>query len=171
MQDIVLAAITTPEAWWARTLLMAGGVLFNAVATAMYLGSQFGAGPRDGLMTGLHRRTGASIRVVRTGLEVVVVAIGWMLGGVAGVGTVVYALAIGPLAQLILPYFVVELGPVASGSGVFAILSTALATLSRATRFCASRSSALGSCLPQLTSRHATTRPTHRIGAAYRSRA
>ncbi|MGI9156076.1 MAG: YczE/YyaS/YitT family protein [Marmoricola sp.] len=107
--DLFLSLLSAPDAWWARVLLMLGGVLLNGVATAMYLGSQFGAGPRDGLMTGLHRRTGASIRVVRTSLEVTVVAIGWLLGGVFGVGTVLYALAIGPLAQLMLPYFIVEL--------------------------------------------------------------
>ena len=107
--DVFLSLIETPEAWWPRALLMVGGVVLNAAATAMYLGSQFGAGPRDGLMTGLHRRTGVSIRLVRTGIEVVVVAIGWLLGGVAGIGTVLYAVAIGPLAQLMLPWFIVEL--------------------------------------------------------------
>ena len=82
---------------------MVGGVVLNALATALYIGSQFGPGPRDGLMTGLHRRTGVSIRLVRTGLEVLVVAIGLVLGGVVGLGTVLYALAIGPLVQLMLP--------------------------------------------------------------------
>jgi uncharacterized membrane protein YczE len=94
---------------WLRVLLMAGGVVLNALATALYLGSQLGPGPRDGLMTGLHRRTGVSIRLVRTGLEVVVVAIGWVLGGVVGIGTLLYALAIGPLVQVLLPWCVVEL--------------------------------------------------------------
>ncbi len=107
--DFFLSLFSAPDAWWGRVLLMLGGVLLNGVATAMYLGSQFGAGPRDGLMTGLHRRTGVSIRAVRTGLEVTVVAIGWLLGGVFGVGTVLYALAIGPLAQLMLPWFIVDL--------------------------------------------------------------
>jgi uncharacterized membrane protein YczE len=88
---------------------MVSGVLLNALATALYIGSQFGPGPRDGLMTGLHRRTGLSIRVVRTGLEVVVVAIGWVLGGVVGIGTVIYAVAIGPLVQVMLPWCIVEL--------------------------------------------------------------
>ena len=82
---------------------MVGGVVLNAVATALYIGSQLGRGPRDGLMTGLHRTTGRSLRLVRTGLEVAVVALGLLLGGVAGLGTVLYALAIGPLAQLVLP--------------------------------------------------------------------
>ena len=88
----------------------------NALATALYIGSQFGPGPRDGLMTGLHRRTGVSIRLVRTGIEVLVVAVGWLLGGLVGVGTVVYALAIGPLVQLMLPYCIVQLPEVSAGS-------------------------------------------------------
>jgi uncharacterized membrane protein YczE len=75
----------------------------------MYIGSQFGPGPRDGLMTGLHRRTGLPIGLVRTFLEVTVVAIGWLLGGVLGLGTVLYALAIGPLVQWLLPVFIVDL--------------------------------------------------------------
>jgi len=82
---------------------------WRQIALALYIGSQLGPGPRDGLMTGLHRRTGVSIRLVRTGMEVVVVAIGWLLGGVVGIGTVLYAVAIGPLVQLLLPHFIVDL--------------------------------------------------------------
>ena len=108
MADLTLSLLDAPEAMWQRVLLMAGGVVLNALATALYIGSQFGPGPRDGLMTGLHRRTGLSIRLVRTSLEVVVVAIGWVLGGVVGIGTVLYAVAIGPLVQLMLPRFIVE---------------------------------------------------------------
>ncbi len=107
--DLALSLISAPEALWERSALMVGGVVLNAMATALYIGSQLGPGPRDGLMTGLHRRTGISIRLVRTGLEVVVVAIGWTLGGVVGVGTVLYALAIGPLVQWMLPVFIVDL--------------------------------------------------------------
>lgn len=92
-----------PDRWVPRIALFAVGVLFNALATAMYIGSRFGAGPRDGLMTGLNRRTGWSIRLVRTAIEVVVVAIGWALGGTFGVGTVLFALVIGPLIQVFLP--------------------------------------------------------------------
>lgn len=88
-------------------LLRAGfavsGVVLNGLATAAYIGARFGAGPRDGLMTGLARRTGLSIRLVRTSIEVVVVAVGWALGGTLGVATVAYALSIGPLAQWFLP--------------------------------------------------------------------
>lgn len=92
-----------PDRWVPRILLFVAGVVLNALATAMYIGSRLGAGPRDGLMTGLHRRTGWSIRLVRTTLEVLVVAVGWALGGTFGVGTVVFALVIGPLIQLFLP--------------------------------------------------------------------
>jgi uncharacterized membrane protein YczE len=107
--DLTLSLLHAPDAMWQRSLLMVGGIVLNALATALYIGSQFGPGPRDGLMTGLHRRTGVSIRTVRTGLEVGVVAIGWLLGGVVGIGTVLYALAIGPLVQVMLPRFIVEL--------------------------------------------------------------
>ncbi|MBA4086159.1 MAG: hypothetical protein C0493_14755 [Kytococcus sp.] len=107
--DIVLSLVDPPEhvAW--RLVLTLGGIVLNGVATGMYIGSQFGPGPRDGLMTGLARVSGRSIRLVRTGLEVAVVVVGWLLGGVVGLGTVVYALAIGPLAQLFLPLFTVDL--------------------------------------------------------------
>ena len=77
----------------------------------MYIGAQFGRGPRDGLMTGLARRTGGSLRLIRTGLEVSVVVIGLLLGGALGPGTVAYALAIGPLTQRMLPAWIVPVGP------------------------------------------------------------
>jgi uncharacterized membrane protein YczE len=87
--------------------LLAGAVLLNGIASACYIGARFGPGARDGLMTGLARRTGWSVRLSRTLIEVSVLAIGWLLGGSVGVGTVVYALAIGPLVQLLLPRFMV----------------------------------------------------------------
>jgi uncharacterized membrane protein YczE len=86
-----------------RIALLLGGVVLNGLAGAVYLGSHFGAGPRDGLMTGLARRTGASLRLLRTGIELSVLVIGFLLGGTVGVGTVLYALAIGPVVQLFLP--------------------------------------------------------------------
>jgi uncharacterized membrane protein YczE len=107
--DAALAVLSTPDALGWRVLLMMGGVVLNGLATALYIGSQLGRGPRDGLMTGLSRRTGRSLRLVRTGLEVGVVVLGLLLGGVAGLGTVLYALAIGPLAQLMLPWVTVDL--------------------------------------------------------------
>lgn len=87
--------------------LLIGGIVFNGVATGLYIAARFGPGPRDGLMTGLHRLTGRSVRLVRTGIEVAVVATGFALGGSVGIGTIAYALAIGPLAQLFLRVFVV----------------------------------------------------------------
>ncbi|MFC5729680.1 MULTISPECIES: YczE/YyaS/YitT family protein [Nocardioides] len=107
--DATLALFDAPAAMPARIGLMVGGVLLCGLATALYIGAQFGRGPRDGLMTGLHRRTGLSLRLVRTALEGTVVALGLLLGGVLGLGTVVYALAIGPLAQLMLPWFLIDL--------------------------------------------------------------
>lgn len=107
--DFFLARIATPASPDAQLALLLGGVLLNGVATALYIGSQFGPGPRDGLMTGLHRRTGVSIQAVRTSLEVSVVVVGFVLGGVVGLGTVVYAVAIGPLVQRLLPLAIVEL--------------------------------------------------------------
>jgi uncharacterized membrane protein YczE len=108
--DAALGVLETPDGLALRVLLMVAGVVLNGAATALYIGSQLGPGPRDGLMTGLHRRTGVSIRLVRTGLEVTVVVLGFLLGGTVGVGTVVYTLAIGPLVQAMLPYAVVDLG-------------------------------------------------------------
>lgn len=87
---------------WQITLLV-GGVILNAIATAVYVGTRLGPGPRDGLMTGLAARSGRSIRLARTGIEVVVLATGWFLGGTVGVGTVLYALTVGPLTQLLMP--------------------------------------------------------------------
>jgi uncharacterized membrane protein YczE len=101
--DGTLAVLPAPSALAWRVGFVAAGVLLNAVATAAYIGVHLGPGPRDGLMTGLVRRTGGSVRVVRTSIEVAVVASGWLLGGTLGLGTVVYALAIGPLVQLMLP--------------------------------------------------------------------
>jgi uncharacterized membrane protein YczE len=94
----------SPALGW-RIAEMVGGIVLCGVATGMYIGASFGPGPRDGLMTGLARRTGRSIRLVRTGIEITVLAVGWALGGTVGIGTVAFALTIGPLAQLFLPIF------------------------------------------------------------------
>lgn len=106
--DGTLALVDRPDPVVLRVGLMVGGVLLCGFATALYIGAQLGRGPRDGLMTGLHRRTGLSIRLVRTGLEVGVVLVGLVLGGALGIGTVLFALAIGPIAQALMPRFVVE---------------------------------------------------------------
>ena len=106
--DATLALLAAPDGLVLRGVLMVLGVLLNGLATAAYIGAQLGRGPRDGLMTGLSRRTGLSLRLVRPGLEVTVVVLGLLLGGVAGVGTVLYALAIGPVTQALLPTFTVR---------------------------------------------------------------
>jgi uncharacterized membrane protein YczE len=93
-------------AW--RLVLLAMGILLGGIATGMYIGANYGPGPRDGLMTGLARRTGTSIRLVRTCIELTVLAAGWLLGGTVGIGTVAYALAIGPLAQVFLRVFATD---------------------------------------------------------------
>lgn len=107
--DLTIHLLPEPDAWTLRFALLVAGVLLNGLATALYIGAQFGRGPRDGLMTGLARRTGWSLRLVRTGLEISVVLVGVTLGGVLGLGTIVYALAIGPLAQAMLPWCTVDL--------------------------------------------------------------
>jgi len=94
-----------------RVADMLAGVLLCGVATGLYIGANLGPGPRDGLMTGLARRTGLSIRLTRTALEITVLAVGWMLGGTVGIGTVIFALAIGPLAQVFMPLFHLEKHP------------------------------------------------------------
>ena len=107
--DATLLVLDRPDAMVLRVGLMVLGVATCGLATALYIGAQLGRGPRDGLMTGLARRTGLSIRLVRTLLEVTVVLIGLLLGGTLGIGTVVFALTIGPIAQALLPIFVVDL--------------------------------------------------------------
>src|SRR5215472_10888843 len=94
-----------PLAW--RVAWLAGGIGLNAVATACYIGAGLGPGPRDGLMTGLAAR-GHSLRVMRTLIELSVLTIGFGLGGTAGVGTLAYALSIGPLTHLLLPRLTVK---------------------------------------------------------------
>ncbi len=101
--DVALALLPTVDGLVPRIAFLVVGVVLNGVATAAYIGARLGPGPRDGLMTGLSARTGISIRWVRTGIELSVLGIGWILGGTVGVGTVLYAVAIGPLAQLFLP--------------------------------------------------------------------
>ncbi|QFU30656.1 YitT family protein [Brevundimonas sp. Bb-A] len=90
-----------------RSLFLATGIVLNGVASGAYIGAGLGPGPRDGLMTGLVARTGWPIKVVRTAIELTVVVAGWALGGSVGVGTILYALAIGPLVQIFLPVFTV----------------------------------------------------------------
>ena len=107
--DLALALIDSPQTLSLRVATLLGGVVVCAFATALYVGAQLGPGPRDGLMTGLARRTGWSIRRVRTLLEVGVLAVGITLGGMVGVGTVIFALGVGPLTRFFLRYLVVRL--------------------------------------------------------------
>lgn len=107
--DLTLYLLAAPDNMVLRIALLAGGLILNGLATAMYIGAQFGRGPRDGLMTGLSRRTGRSLRLVRTCLELTVIALGLLLGGLVWVGTLAYALGIGPLTQFFLPYLTVDL--------------------------------------------------------------
>jgi uncharacterized membrane protein YczE len=104
---IMLALFDQPAALVERIALLVAGVVLNGVATGMYIGARFGPGPRDGLMTGLAAR-GHSIRVVRTGIEISVLVAGALLGGTIGIGTLVYAVSIGPLAHVFVPAFTVR---------------------------------------------------------------
>ena len=103
--DASMALIPELSSLPVRIAFLVSGIVMNAIATSMYIGAGFGPGPRDGLMTGIHARLGWSIRSVRTTIEVSVLLIGCVLGGTFGVGTVLYALTIGPLIQLCMPWF------------------------------------------------------------------
>jgi hypothetical protein len=103
--DIVLWMIPPIDGLPLRVVFLAGAVVLNGAATGAYIGAGLGPGPRDGLTTGMVRLTGWPVRWVRMGIELGVLAMGWMLGGAIGVGTVLYALTNGPLLQLFLPMF------------------------------------------------------------------
>ncbi|MDX3855152.1 hypothetical protein [Streptomyces sp. AK02-01A] len=125
--DATLALVPDGHGPVARVTLLIAGIVLNGAATGLYIAARFGPGPRDGLMTGLHRLSGRSVRLVRTAIEVVVVATGFALGGSVGIGTLLYALAIGPLAQLFLRVFAIPAAhpgstAVAAGSPEQAIL-------------------------------------------------
>ncbi len=103
--DLTLGIIEAPRGLALRAIVLTSGIVLNGVATGMYIGAGLGPGPRDGLMTGWAHRTGRSIRSVRTVLEIAVLIAGWALGGSVGVGTVAYALSIGPLSQYFIAWF------------------------------------------------------------------
>jgi uncharacterized membrane protein YczE len=105
--QVVLDRYGEADGLAARSALMIGGVVLNGIACGMYIGARFGPGPRDGLMTGLAER-GRSVRAVRTGIELTVLAAGIALGGTVGVGTVLYAVAIGPIVHVTLPWLTVS---------------------------------------------------------------
>ncbi|WP_167137787.1 hypothetical protein [Diaminobutyricimonas sp. TR449] len=101
--EVGLRFIPTQTVLWAQVLVFAAGLVITGLASGLYLGARFGSGPRDGLMTGLMRVTGRPIWVVRTAIELVALIAGWLLGGTVGVGTVAFALLIGPLMGFFLP--------------------------------------------------------------------
>ncbi|MFJ3719296.1 YitT family protein [Streptomyces sp. NPDC090057] len=119
--DGTLALLPDVRTLAVRVPLLVAGIVLNGAATGLYIAASFGPGPRDGLMTGLHRRTGRSIRLMRTVVEVAVVITGFALGGTVGIGTVLYAVSIGPLAQLFLKVFAAP--PAPGGSTVVAAVT------------------------------------------------
>jgi uncharacterized membrane protein YczE len=125
--DAGLAILPTPTSLPIRIAMMVGAVVLNAISTVLYIGAGLGPGPRDGLMTGLVVRTGLSVRLVRTSIEATVLAVGWLLGGTVGVGTVLYALGIGPLVQ-----FFVRITPnrVLARSGWASVVAAPVRTMS-----------------------------------------
>lgn len=111
--EVGLLVLPAQHVWWSQGLLFGGGLALLAVATGLYIGARFGPGPRDGLMTGIHHRFGWRIWIVRTSIEFVVLIAGWLLGGTVGVGTVAFAVLIGPMVNVTLPLLRVPeaLGP------------------------------------------------------------
>lgn len=107
--DATLWVVPPVGALAPRVLLMLAGPVTVAVGSGFYIGAGLGPGPRDGLMTGLARR-GLAIGPVRGGIEVVVLLLGWLLGGTVGIGTLVFTLGIGPLVQLFLPRLALDDG-------------------------------------------------------------
>ncbi|MGM1061051.1 YczE/YyaS/YitT family protein [Saccharothrix sp. Mg75] len=101
--DVTLAILPAPHELLPRVLFLVSGIVLNGLAAAVYIGARLGPGPRDGLTTGFCARTGTSLRLVRTVVELTVLAVGWLLGGTIGIGTVLYAVSIGPLTQAFLP--------------------------------------------------------------------
>lgn len=107
--DVALQVIPEPAALPTRGVMVVAGIVCVAVGSALYIGSGLGPGPRDGLMTGLAAR-GIPVRVARTGIEVTVLVVGWLLGGRVGIGTVVFAVTIGPLVQWWMPRLALSSG-------------------------------------------------------------
>ena len=101
--ELGLWLVPQQTVWWMQGLVFAGGLALLALATGLYVGARLGPGPRDGLMTGIHARFGWPIWIVRTGIEVAVLTIGWLLGGQVGLGTLAFALLIGPMVNVTLP--------------------------------------------------------------------
>ncbi len=119
--DLTMLVLDDAHGWVWRIVLLLAGVLLNGLATALYIGASMGPGPRDGLMTGLVRRTGRSVRLVRTMIEVAVLVVGYLLGGTVGVGTLLYAFAIGPIAHALLPMLTITPRPPDVGGATRAV--------------------------------------------------
>jgi uncharacterized membrane protein YczE len=115
--DLGLAVIPPQTELGLQLLLFAGGLALLAVATGLYIGARMGPGPRDGLMTGIHARFGVKIWIVRTSIEVVVLSAGWILGGNVGLGTVAFALLIGPMVNVTIPLLLVPSAQPAKPTG------------------------------------------------------
>lgn len=101
--QFALAVIPPVSGFLAQLAVLLGGIVVVAIASGLYIGAHFGPGPRDGLMTGMHRRLGWPIWTCRAIVELTVLTIGWLLGGTVGIGTVLFAFLIGPLVHLALP--------------------------------------------------------------------
>jgi uncharacterized membrane protein YczE len=115
VMDIVLGAVHPPHTLWVRWALLVGGVVGNGIATGFYIGAGLGPGPRDGLSVGIAGR-GHSMRVVRTAIEGSVLLAGFLLGGSVGLGTVMYALCIGPITHQTIPALAIDKPAPSSGS-------------------------------------------------------
>jgi len=109
--DFFLRVLPVASGIWMSLGFFIFGVIVNGLAISLYVGAGLGAGPRDGLMTGLVKRTGRPVWLVRTAIEITVLAGGWALGGTIGIGTVIYALCIGPVAHVLMPYFALDAKP------------------------------------------------------------
>ena len=106
--NVGLELLPRPESLALRIVALACGAGLVGLGSALYLSAAMGPGPRDGLMTGIVARTGWPVKWVRTAIELSVIALGWLLGGSVGVGTVLYAVTIGPLVHLFLPIFTIH---------------------------------------------------------------
>jgi uncharacterized membrane protein YczE len=110
--ELGLALVPPAQSLIASAALFAGGLVLLAIATGLYIGARLGPGPRDGLMTGAHKRFGWPIWIVRTSIEVSVLAIGWVLGGNVSIGTLLFAVLIGPMVSVTLPLLRVPETPI-----------------------------------------------------------
>ena len=103
--NVFYAWIPTASNYLIGVVYFVVGILINGIGISMYVGGGLGPGPRDGLMTGLVKRTGKPLWLIRTSIEVVVLGLGWAFGGTIGLGTVLYAFTIGPVVHVMLPWF------------------------------------------------------------------